>query len=146
MSKSNNAGAIIAILGLVAVGVLAITSEPVTETPPEDIERLEAALEEAYEIADFEPPYPVIRITSRRSDFLERNALATAAITEDGLEVIYMDRSRIIRGTPLLPLMLHELAHLKTWREHGIDVPVHGRQFMVICQSFADRRTCEKEG
>lgn len=111
-------------------------------TPREDLFRLVDALDEAYQKLGFQPPYPNVRIVSPKHSLLSRWTVALAARNASGQEFIYVNRHYLIEGEALLPLMLHELAHLQAWRRHGMEIKPHGREFMAICKSVTEKANC----
>ena len=124
------------------ISVFEIPDAKVSETPSEDLFRLVDALDDAYARLDFQPPFPAIRIIDAKSTKLYRRTLAWAARNEAGEEFIYFNRSHLVGREKLLPLVLHELAHLKAWREHGLAIELHGDEFQTICQSVTRRKHC----
>ena len=93
---------------------------------------------------EFEPPYPSLIITDRRHPYLPRRAVAAAVIDEDGDEHLAFSYARIRSPKPLLPLVLHEMSHLKAWRVHGHDMLTHGFKFNEICRKVASRTDCAR--
>ena len=124
------------------MSVFEIPDADVAETPREDLFRLLDALDEAYARLEFQPPFPTIRIVDAKSTKLYRRTLAWAARSNTGEEFLYFNRSHLIGREKLLPLVLHELAHLKAWRQHGLGIEMHGAEFQSICQSVTWRKHC----
>lgn len=115
------------------------------QTARRDLFRLVDALERAYRVLAYEPPYPKIHIVSRRHSALERGAIAAAVIDAVGKEYLYFERRYLRRGYPIDGLVVHELAHLQAWRIHGVDVPKHGKEFKDICRLGASVQDCAAE-
>ncbi|MEL7111226.1 MAG: SprT-like domain-containing protein [Pseudomonadota bacterium] len=116
--------------------------ERTTYTEREHLFRMIDELDLAYEALAFQKPYPLTRI-AERSPHLGRNAQATAIITEDGKEILYIRRSYLNAGHPLRGLIRHEIAHFKTWRMYGTDVALHGFEFKSVCQRVTHYRECK---
>lgn len=119
-----------------------ISSDKDGPTPREDMFRLLDALDEAYERLGFQPPYPKVRIVSRKHPLLRRWSAAMAARNDQGEELVYFNRDDLIDNEALLPLVLHELSHLQAWRQHGMDIKTHGKEFMAICRAVIEKDQC----
>ncbi len=118
-----------------------------TETPRADLLRLVDVLDEAYDRLNFEAPFPRIRVVDPHHPRLHGRAVGVAAVTVTGESRIYLNRQYLSTRAHLLPLVLHELAHLKAWRRHGLEIETHGPEFMQICRAVTARRNCTaKEG
>lgn len=104
--------------------------------------RLQRELNRAYERFDLHPPHPAIRIVDADHDILKHRAIAVAAVTEQGEERIYFNRSVLNAGYSLQSTTRHEVAHLATWRAHGLDVRPHGPEFKTICWAATSRDDC----
>ena len=104
--------------------------------------RLSNALDAAYAAYDLAPPLPAIRIVSKRHPIMDNITMAKAAVTAGGDELIYFNRAHLNDSRAIEPLVMHEVAHLKAWREHGYDIQPHGPEFKVICRSASARRNC----
>ncbi|MEO0451223.1 MAG: SprT-like domain-containing protein [Pseudomonadota bacterium] len=121
--------------------------EDTRTTSSEDLFRLVDVLDQAYAQLDFAPPYPRIRIVDTDHSRLKERAVGVAAVTDTGESRIYLNRQYLRSRADLLPLVLHELAHLKAWRVHGFEIETHGPEFMQICRAVTARRNCTaKEG
>lgn len=108
----------------------------------DDLLRLASALDTAYGLLDFQPPYPAIKVVTRSHPYLESRAMASAAVDVKGREHIVFRRKFIRSNADPLPLAIHELSHLKAWRLYGTDIPLHGRKFRKICRNAASRKAC----
>lgn len=127
--------------------VFDLPNEATRQTSRKDLLRLVDVLDDAYERLDYAPPFPRIRIVDARHSRLSGRAVGVATITETGESRIYLNRQYLASRADLLPLVLHELAHLKAWRMHGLAIEAHGPEFMQICRSVTARRNCTaKEG
>lgn len=104
--------------------------------------RLSRALDAAYAAYDLAPPMPAIRIVSKRHPIMDNITMAKAAVTARGDELIYFNRAHLNDSRAIEPLVMHEVAHLKAWREHGYDIQPHGPEFKAICRSASARRNC----
>lgn len=112
------------------------------QTSRADVFRLVEALDEGYELLDLARPYPTIRLANPSHRLLQYSSGALAAKNAGGQEFIYFDRNRLSNKQSLRPLVLHELAHLKAWRLHGIEIAEHGPEFRKVCHSATTRRNC----
>lgn len=101
-------------------------------------------LDAAYELLDFQAPYPEIKIVDRRRK--DQMILANAYIGKDGSETIAISRRQLQASQPLLPLLVHELAHLQAWRRYGTVIAVHGQEFQQICRSAVSIEACAESG
>jgi len=119
-----------------------LVNKKTSRTPRADLFRLVNALDKAYGVLDFAPPYPAIRIAGPGHSALRGSALARAQLNEDGDAVIYFNRHELIRRPNVEALVLHELAHLKAWRIHGTDIATHGSEFLKICYEVTTRDNC----
>lgn len=122
--------------------VFELPAAATTQTSREDLFRLVDALDEAYERLDFAAPFPRIRIVDWHDPVLKGQAIGVAAIAAGDEERIYLNRQYLSTHAELMPLILHELAHLKAWRVHGHAIAPHGREFMAICHSVTAVRNC----
>ena len=104
--------------------------------------RLSNALDAAYAVYDLAPPLPAIRIVSKRHPIMDNITMAKAAVTAGGDELIYFNRAHLSNPRAIEPLVMHEVAHLKAWREHGFTIQPHGPEFKAICRAASARRNC----
>lgn len=66
-----------------------------------------------------------------------------AMVTSERELIVLADR---MPENEFIPTVEHEIAHILTWREYGLRVPVHGRQFSQMCTRIASsspRKTCK---
>ena len=75
---------------------------------------------------------------------MSNTRIGLAMVTETGEERIYINRDYLERRRDIDALILHEIAHLQTWRVHGRNVAQHGRAYQSICRSVLPRRGCER--
>ena len=119
-----------------------LVQKKTTRTPRADLFRLVNALDKAYGLLDFAPPYPTIRIAGPGHSALGGSMIARAELSEAGYAYIYFDRRKLMRRSDLQAVVLHELAHLKAWRIYGTDIASHGREFREICNQVTTREKC----
>ena len=105
--------------------------------------RLSRALDAAYAAYDLAPPLPAIRIVSKRHPLMNKITMAKAAVTAGGEELIYFNRAHLSDSRTIQTLVMHEVAHLKAWREHGYGIQPHGPEFKAICLAASARRNCD---
>ncbi len=118
-----------------------------SRTSREDLFRLIAATNNAYDKLGLEKPYPMTRIVNAGHRSLgSRHAMATATLLEDGREVVYFNRDFVESGRDLKAVALHEYSHFAAWREHGPNIPVHGREFWAVCTSVTFNKNCSAYG
>ena len=111
-------------------------------TSRESLFRLIDALDSAYQILEFKPPYPAVRIVNQRHDHLPRGAVGVAVIDQNGREQILIERGYLQSGRPLLSIAIHELSHLKAWRQFGHEISAHGAEFRQVCRGAAKSSAC----
>lgn len=88
-------------------------------------------------------PMPRLRIVKADSPDLERGEIARAVLFESGKEEVRVSVG-LLNDRRLQGALDHESAHLRTWREHGPDVEVHGPEFRKICRRYAaDPSSCD---
>jgi len=66
-------------------------------------------------------------------------------ICKHGREWIYFQARYVASGKPLMPLVMHEIAHLKTWRRFGHGIASHGAEFNAVCSAATDIRDCRTQ-
>lgn len=106
--------------------------------------RLTRALDNAYVLLEMEAPYPSIKIVPDSHHMMKGSRLGVAAVTAGGEELIFFNRKYLEQHRALDSLAIHEMAHLRAWRDHGHDIRPHGREFKSICRAVTDRRNCTK--
>lgn len=116
-----------------------------TKTRTRDLYRLVDALDKGYALFDLAPPYPKIRIVDETHDLMPPNTLAVSMRTESEQEFIYFNRKSLRMRRELEATVMHELAHIKTWREHGIRVREHGTEFKQVCRAATARVHCRSK-
>ena len=104
--------------------------------------RLMRELNDAYERFDFSPPHPTIRIVDDKHHVFTGRAIAVAAVTNRGEERIYFTQRLLNEGYSIASTVRHEVAHLATWRQHGLDIATHGHEFKSVCWAGASRDNC----
>ena len=119
-----------------------LVNTKIARTPRADLFRLVNALDTAYGLLDFAPPYPAIRIAGPGHSALDGSTIARAELSEAGDAYIYFDRRKLISRLDLHAVVLHELAHLKAWRMYGPHIAPHGREFQEICKQVTTREKC----
>ena len=115
-----------------------------SETSRANLFRLVDSLTRAYNAFDLTPPMPQLRIVGNNHAVMRASELAKAVITEEGRELIYVLRAHLAAASQdeLDATIIHEIAHLVTWRRHGLAVMEHGREFMDVCRDVASRDAC----
>jgi len=113
-----------------------------SRTPRADLFRLVNALDKAYGLLNFSPPYPAIRIAGAGHSALGGSTIARAELSDEGDSYIYFDRRNLMGRSDLQAVVLHELAHLKAWRIHGTEIAAHGREFREICHQVTTSEKC----
>jgi len=106
--------------------------------------RLTRALDNAYSLLELGSPYPNIKIVSDSHHMMKGARVGVAAVTAEGEELIFFNRKYLESRRSIDSLVIHEVAHLKAWREHGHDISPHGREFKRICRAVTYRRNCTK--
>lgn len=106
--------------------------------------RLSRALDKAYTLLDIEAPYPSIKIVSDSHQMMKGPRFGVAAVTASGEELIFLNRKYLEQRGSFESLIIHEVAHLKAWREHGHAISPHGREFKQICRAVTDRSNCTR--
>ena len=151
MSKRGTIGALVA---LVAVSAAALYAEAGTKyeftlkgaknIPMNELRSVTRSLAKAAEPLGWEGPMPEIRFIEGFDTRLPTHAAGRAIRYSSGREVILLRRSQ--RGVSAARVARHELAHLQTWREYGIRVDMHGKEFKEVCRRIAFHADCEAEG
>lgn len=125
-----------------ALSTFILPSITETKTRTRDLYRLVDALDKGYAQFDLAPPYPQISIVDETHDLMPKHSLAVSMRTKSGQELIYFNRKFLKMTRDLEGTVMHELAHIKTWREHGIQVREHGPEFRKVCRSATARSHC----
>ena len=125
-----------------ALSTFDLPSKAASKTRTRDLYRLVDALDKGYAQFDLAPPYPKIRIVDQSHDLMPQNTLAISMRTESGQEFIYFNRQSLRMRRELEATVMHELAHIKTWREHGIRVREHGTEFKQVCRAATAHVHC----
>ena len=113
------------------------------QTSREAVARLTDAINHAYDVLNFEKPYPLVRIVSPGKGGLSGlDAMATAVVTEDGKEILYFNREWLESSRDITETVVHEYAHFATWRRYGYSVDAHGWQFTNLCRSVTKPKHC----
>ncbi|MEL6727785.1 MAG: SprT-like domain-containing protein [Pseudomonadota bacterium] len=104
--------------------------------------RLMRELNDAYERFDLSPPHPTIRIVDAKHHVFTGRAIAIAAVTNRGEERIYFNQRHLNDGYPIASTVRHEVAHLATWRQYGLDIAPHGPEFKSVCRAATSWDDC----
>ncbi|MEL6860067.1 MAG: SprT-like domain-containing protein [Pseudomonadota bacterium] len=122
-----------------------LPSKAEAKTRTRDLFRLVDALDKGYRQFELAPPYPQIRIVDKNHEAFPDYGLAVAMRSASGREYIYFNRSYLEKTSDLDSTVMHELAHIKTWRMHGIHVREHGKEYRTICRAATDRDHCSSK-
>lgn len=112
--------------------------------PIERVREITAPIAKAHHKTGWGGPMPDIEFARGPHPLLKRGGAAAAARYSSGRELIVIGRAAFdFDPAYARNVALHEFAHLQTWREYGIGVDMHGKEFKRVCRRIAPSVACQ---